>query len=201
MAPVLDTDDVKEVQALLDDTDNIDESAHDDIEPEIIDLYKDEEANLQDDNAVSTLQAVDKDEPKDLQEIEDSEVSDTIGQNTEKDTIDTIEQTITNETDRLSNEELDTEISDDIIEDFDDELLGIDEETLRSVLGEEIKDEENVEVKEIPQDINKGNVSSKNSASSGVKVLHDLLQVLNDKDIQASLDGMHININISIGKE
>ncbi len=201
LAPVLDTDDVKEVQALLDDTDNIDESAHDDIEPEIIDLYKDEEANLQDDNAVSTLQAVDKDEPKDLQEIEDSEVSDTIGQNTEKDTIDTIEQTITNETDRLSNEELDTEISDDIIEDFDDELLGIDEETLRSVLGEEIKDEENVEVKEIPQDINKGNVSSKNSASSGVKVLHDLLQVLNDKDIQASLDGMHININISIGKE
>ncbi len=201
LAPVLDTDDVKEVQALLDDTDNIDASAHDDIEPVIIDLHEDEQANLQDDNTVSTPQTVDKDESKDLQDIEDSEVLDTVDQGTEKDTIDAIEQTITNETDRLSNEELDAEISDDIIEDFDDELLGIDEETLRSVLGEEMKDEDNSKVKEMPQEVNKGNISSENLAGSGVKVLHDLLQVLNDKDIQASLEGMHININISIGKE
>jgi len=201
LAPVLDTDDVKEVQALLDDTDNIDAPAHEDVEPEIIDLHEDEQANLQDDSTVSSLQTVDKDESKDLANIEDSEVPDTVDQNEEKDTIDAIEQTITNETDRLSNEELDAEISDDIIEDFDDELLGIDEETLRSALGEEMKDANNPEIKEISQEINKGNVSPKNSAGSGAKVLHDLLQVLNDKNIQASLEGMHININISIGKE
>jgi len=201
LAPVLDTDDVKEVQALLDDTDNIDAPAHEDVEPEIIDLHEDEQANLQDDNTVSSLQTVDKDESKDLANIEDSEVPDTVDQNEEKDTIDAIEQTITNETDRLSNEELDAEISDDIIEDFDDELLGIDEETLRSALGEEMKDADNPETKEISQEINRGNVSPKNSAGSGAKVLHDLLQVLNDKNIQASLEGMHININISIGKE
>ncbi len=126
--------------------------------------------------------------------------------------IDDIQNKIEEEETKLSDEELNTEITDDLLDGADrylDELSDLDEDALKVAVGEESnmtqqeKDDIHEEgegdesIKSHEEDEDK---TKQPQEKSGVQALKALLKALDDEDIIASLDGMNINISISIGK-
>lgn len=215
---VLDKDDLKEVQTLLDETesdDDFDFDTHEEIaieEPkEETETYEDELGDFSFDEAEDETE--EQIEPEEIGIEEDFDVEDD-SFSEEKTHIEPeeigmdedFESKIQDALGELTQEDLDTELDEDVFLDIDtlssrDLKLAIGEEVEDVAIDgedenlvesfEEMADEDAKEDEEIACVEDNGNV--------GVETLKKLLEALLNKDIAASLQGKKISINITIG--
>jgi uncharacterized membrane protein len=146
---------------------------------EVQDLLEETEVN--EDNSVESNEVSEVDELEEVneEELELSETSDELEEVNED-----LESQIESAVLELSDEDLQSEIDGDI-------LLGIDSLTskdLKIAIGEEINEEEVSNATDMSTTDN-----------NGVEALKKLLQALSNEDVVASLKGMKININITLG--
>ena len=81
------------------------------------------------------------------------------------------------------------------LDDFD----SLSSKDLKLAIGEEIQEEEIPELEEEREDEDLREDTSTEKTDSGVEALKKLLKALSNEDVAASLKGMKININITLG--
>jgi uncharacterized membrane protein len=154
-------------------------------------------------------------EMEDLKTLDTEDVAEEIAI---EESLDMIDANIESELSKLSADDLEGELPEDALDDLEDiemtdgeieELSELDETALREAVGEapvsethaeEIPDEDMPEVAaEEFMNESKEEVLETESQKNGTEALKALLEALNNEEIAASLDGMNININITIG--
>ncbi|MEA2099044.1 MAG: DNA topoisomerase IV, partial [Campylobacterota bacterium] len=123
-----------------------------------------------------------------------------------------IEQQIEDAVNDLSQEELDSEVDEEtLLNIVAKDIDSLTTRDLKLAIGEEVEDEieiptENIEKEEIleentniPQEIETTIEDTVTQDNDGVTQLKALLEALSDKNVAASLKGMKININITLG--
>lgn len=218
---VLDDEEVQEVQSLLDDTDEAKESLDDDLSfddelsdelPESLDdslSFDDElEETTLDDNISDEELSMDDNLEED-DSFEDEIVLEEAEQLDESLDDENIETQIEDALENITPEELESEVDEETLLDIaSDEINSLDalnDKDIKMALGEELDDlpsEELVESDDaVSEEILEAQTqeSSTNSDVDGVEALKNLLKVLSDNNVAASLKGMKININITLG--
>ena len=184
---VLDKDDLQEVQDLLD------------------------EVNIESD-AVS-------DEVSELDELEDLSLESDSNEVDKELELDEIEEQIQEAEESLTEEDLAQEVDEEILTDIAD-LDSLTSTDLKLAIGEPVEvdaesdaefsevsevnpesDAESSEVSEVNEleELSLESDSSKTADNDGVEALKKLLKALTDNDVAASMNGMKININITLG--
>ncbi len=120
-----------------------------------------------------------------------------------------MEQQIEDAVNDLSQEELDSEVDEEtLINIVAKDIDSLTTRELKIAIGEEVDDEveeENVESEDIaitptPEPVTQENIDVDTSTENdGVAQLKTLLEALTDKNVAASLKGMKISINITLG--
>lgn len=196
----LDKDDEKDDLDALDEALELEDDDLTEVEQE--DEIADEE-NLEEDEELEldSSKAEDKEENEieDFDDFEDFEID----SNKVDDELDNLESQIQSAVKELSDEDLESEIDEDVLLDIGsltsrDLKLAIGEEVSEIAYANEVHvdDEDNIE-----DDFQEEQLVSKETQTNGAEALTKLLKVLSDEGVQASLKGMKININITIGEE
>ena len=225
---ILDDGDVKEVQSLLDDeleeSDELEFDLDEELEESLaLDLEDDSTEELEDSLDLELEEDSDEDleeslsleiEDDSTEELEDSldlELEEDSDEDTEELTLeDDIESKIEDAVSELSEEDLSTELDADDLSSM--AISGLDSLTsnqIKEAVGEEVTEEDIVEelpseieeeTTELAEEIIEEEVSTETQPQNkGVEALKTLLTALSDKDVVAALDGMKININITLG--
>ncbi len=195
---VLDEEEVQEVQNLLDETSEDEELSLDDEEElSLEDEIEDEELSLDEDEELSLEDEI-EDEELSLDEDEELSLED-----------ENLEAQIQNAVEELSEEELESELDEETLMSIaTSDIDSIDDLTSRDLkiaMGEEVDElpEEEIvensenEIEEIAENIPSSQEITPDN--EGVESLKKLLHALSNEDVAASLKGMKININISLG--
>ena len=147
-----------------------------------------------------------------LEEVEDTEIPQEIPEDILEESED-LENKIQSAVEDLTQEDLESELDEDtllqIATNEIDPLANLTSKDLKEALGEEVSDdEEDVDtpaVSEIEDTIvNEKEIDKTEedaNQNSGVESLKKLLKALSDKDVAASMKGMKISINITLGDE
>lgn len=201
-----------EEEITMDDLDsNMDESLElgEELEDEIV-LESDDgiEEELEDEETFNELEALEMDTPiEENNELYNEE--DLLEETVLEEDLDTpanLELKIENAVSALTQEELNTELDEESLEDITtsefDSLDSLNSRDLKLAFGEEVPELEEVvkesivEIEEAPQ-VSDLEITPDNQ---GVESLKKLLAVLNDKEVAASMKGMKISINIELGE-
>ncbi|MFA5454974.1 MAG: hypothetical protein WC272_06615 [Sulfurimonas sp.] len=198
---ILDKDELQEVQNLLEETEMEEDLGFDDSDLELEDF---EEESLEKPESNEEIDKLEED-------LESKEVSaDEPGpkkpksEELEEDFEDLASQ-IESAVQALSDEDLQTEVDQDLLFNID----SLSSRDLKLAIGEEVNDEEFDEPETIDEaeqhdeEFEKGLSndadSSSKSGNEGVEALKKLLKALSNEDVAASLKGMKISINITLG--
>ncbi len=200
---VLDKEEVQEVQDLLEEAEEVDEII------ENLDL---------DDDSLDELEELDNEEELELDEeleLEEEELElDEELELEEEDNLDeelNLESQIESAVLELSDTDLDSEIETDTLLDMTvsdvDGLDALNARDIKMAIGEEVGPESveelDVDNELIEEEILEKEVEEVNTESisdkEGVEALKNLLKALTNEDVAASLKGMKININITLG--
>lgn len=184
---VLDNEEAQKVKDLLDE----DYEMALDLEDEVdVDISVDEEAEKIEDESFED-------------DLEDITFDDEVALDKEEFELDEIESEIENTVADLDEDELESEVDEKTLLDIaNSEIDAFDElssKDLKLALGEEVNEEE--AQKEVEVDSVEEVQSDSEHNSNGVESLKKLLEILNDKEVAASLKGSKITINISLGDE
>lgn len=185
-------DDLDELDEVLDleDDDSNEVEQKDDMSDE-----EDEELELDSDKA----QEKDENEIEDFDDFEDFEID----SNKVDDELDNLESQIQSAVKELSDEDLESEIDEDVLLD----IGSLTSRDLKLAIGEEVSEvadanEVHVDDEEIIKDnFEEMEITPSNTEANGVEAIEKLLKILSDEGIVASLKGKKININITIGDE
>lgn len=200
---VLDKDDLKEVQTLLDETesDEFDFDTHEEI---VIEEPKEEESSEDGFDDISFDETELQIESDEIGIDEDFDFEEDISSEEETSEED-FESKIQDALGELTQEDLDTELDEDVLLDIDtltsrDLKLAIGEDVEESAMDEAQEDFlesfEDASGEDMEQE---ESISVQNSDNAGVETLKKLLEALSKEDIAASLQGKKISINITIG--
>lgn len=193
---VLDRDELQEVQNLLEET----EKEEDDFEG----LKEDTEYDFELEEDLEPDEEVNETE-----EVKDLDIKESESEEESFDELEDLEAQIENAVLDLSDEDLASEIDEDMLLNMDsltsrDLKLAIGEEVDEEQYDEQIEDEDFAEdiareEEEFEKEIsNSADVSSQNN-NDGVEALKKILKALSNEDVAASLKGMKISINITLG--
>ena len=172
---VLDSEEAQKVKDLLEDTEEeLEETLEDDLDLELEDSLELEEEEA----------SVEEEETEELD----------------------IEEQIKVAVNELSEEDLESELNDDalleIVQNEVDSLDSLTSKDLKLAIGEDILDDELV-VEEKEEDtieeLQPEDILTDNDTPNGVEALKNLLTALTDKNVAASMKGMKISINITLG--
>jgi len=219
---ILDNEEAQKVKDLLEEADK-DLTEDDDLgldidldlEEEIVlnneDLSEDEELSLGDDDLEAELNLSEEETSDDTTETnleDDFSLDEELSLDSELDadfTLDNpitddlnIEDQITAAVDELNDDDLDSEINEETLLDIvATEINSFDSLTskdLKIAIGEEVEEEATEEIEEIFEE-----EPQTDSSQNGVEALKNLLAALTDKNVAASMKGMKISINITLG--
>lgn len=225
---ILDKDELQEVQNLLEETEMEEDLGFDDSDLELEDFEepkaeeikaeepKDEEPA--DDLAFdeSDLELEDFEEEESLEKPESNEAIDELEEDLESkevtadgsepvDDFEDLASQIESAVQALSDEDLQTEVDQDLLFNID----SLSSRDLKLAIGEEVNDEEFDESgtideeeqhdEEFEEELSNNADSSSKSGDEGVEALKKLLKALSNEDVVASLKGMKISINITLG--
>jgi uncharacterized membrane protein len=208
---VLDKEELQEVQNLIDEAelevdDNKEELGEDfelldDLEDDEEIEKKEEESGIEEFELPDDLELDEEVEKKEEEQVEEeSDIEELeLPEDLEQDKKITLEEAVN----ELTEEDLAQEIDEDILLDISD-LNSISSNDLKLAIGEELtkSQEDIVEDKEEVVE-NKTSKELKSDTeitpNNGVEALKILLSALSNKDVAASLKGMKININITLG--
>ncbi|MBA1438435.1 MAG: hypothetical protein FAF05_05555 [Epsilonproteobacteria bacterium] len=201
---VLDSEEAQRVKDLLDETesDEIDAlelpDTFDELEEEgVTDEAEDLDETLEEE-VEETLQE-ELELPEDLEDVEDIDESQLQEEPQEEDLESQIEEAVA----QLTPEELESEVDVETLLDIAEGELGLDGLTsheLKVALGEEDA-QESVQEDVLDGEIQDEEQQEESQSADGVQALKKLLEALSDKDVAASMQGMKININITIGDD
>ena len=125
----------------------------------------------------------------------------------ESDELEDLESQIDSAVKELSDEDLESEVDEDMLLDID----SLTSRDLKLAIGEEVDDdeeftqpsdevfEENALEEDMQEKKSVIHEAEENSSNDGVEALKKLLKALSNEDVAASLKGMKININITLG--
>lgn len=180
---ILDKDELQEVQNLLEETEMEEDLGFDDSDLELEDFEE------------ITAEEHKSQEPK-AEEAKTEETADDF-----EDLASQIESAVQ----ALSDEDLQTEVDQDLLFNID----SLSSRDLKLAIGEEVNDEEFDESgtvdeeeqhdEEFEEGLSNDADSSSKSGNEGVEALKKLLKALSNEDVAASLKGMKISINITLG--
>lgn len=211
---VLDKDELQEVQDLLDETeDELEEelSMDDNLEEELL-AETNTDISTQDDEEENI------DEPEELNE--DFLLEEELSMDDDLET--QIKNAVENLSDEDLNSELDAETLMSIAQSSIKDISGLNSRDLKLTIGEEVDDlpqepeemleEESMEenftedvaeeidtIEEKNESLSKDNTAVNSEENEGVEALKKLLKALTNEDVAASLKGMKISINITLG--
>ncbi len=211
---VLDKDELQEVQDLLDETeDELEEelSMDDNLEEELL-AETNTDISTQDDEEENI------DEPEELNE--DFLLEEELSMDDDLET--QIKNAVENLSDEDLNSELDAETLMSIAQSSIKDISGLNSRDLKLAIGEEVDDlpqepeemleEESMEenftedvaeeidtIEEKNESLSKDNTAVNSEENEGVEALKKLLKALTNEDVAASLKGMKISINITLG--
>ena len=202
---ILDKDEVQEVQDLLEETNSDDFTLDEELEEELEEVLEQESEELNIDEALleEEIAELEEDLEEDLavadnfeeESEEEIEIADDFEEELEDDL--DLESQIENAVEELSEEELDSEIDVDTLMDITaNDLSDIDALTsndLKLAIGEDVAEQEEI----VEEDVN--DAVDTNEEVDGVEALKNLLTALSDKNVAASMKGMKISINITLG--
>ena len=209
---VLDEDDVQEVQELLNDEFNLEDAENETIE----DLSSD--TNLEDelefDDELEDEDELGLDDELESEVEDELELGDELESEVEEEL--PLEKQIENAVGELTEEDLETEVDEETLIDMvTKDINSLDSLTSRDLklaIGEDVEPEEKIEQETVEEesidDIENSEDDEKHQeiekdeivkSNSGVEALKTLLKALTNEDVVASLDGMKININITLG--
>lgn len=202
---ILDKDELQEVQNLLEETEMEEDLGFDDSNSELEDFKepKVEEKEAEEIEAEEPADDLAFDE-SDL-ELEDFEEEVSSDESEPVDDFEDLASQIESAVQALSDEDLQTEVDQDLLFNIDslnsrDLKLAIGEEVNDEEFDEsEIVDEEEPHDEEFEEDFSNNADSSSKSGNEGVEALKKLLKALSNEDVAASLKGMKISINITLG--
>ena len=189
---ILDDEEAQKVKDLLDETseeledlDLEEDAQEEELElSEELELEDEEELELPDDlDLEEDTQEEELELPEEL-ELEDEEELELPDTENELDLETQIESAVS----ELSEDDLESEIGLDALD-------GLTTRDLKLAIGEEIDEELDEEVDETSSEIEEENVE----VQDGVEQLKKLLEALSDKNVAASMKGMKISINITLG--
>ena len=126
-----------------------------------------------------------------------------------------IEAQIENAVDELSEEELESEVDAEtllnIVENDMNVFDGLTSKDLKIAIGEEVEEEGSIidelveesseEENEVNEEVVTDSIKEETSDNNGIEALKKLLTALSDKDVAASMKGMKISINITLGDQ
>lgn len=186
-------DDLDELSKALDlEDDDLNEAEQKDDIADEEDLEEDEEIELNS----SKAQEKDENEIEDFDDFEDFEID----SNKVDDELDNLESQIQSAVKELSDEDLESEIDEDVLLD----IGSLTSRDLKLAIGEEVSEiaennEVHVDDEDDLEDDFQEEVALSENQNNGVEALKKLLKILSDEGINASLKDMKININITIG--
>lgn len=207
---LFDEDEMKEEEFSFDETKiDEDEFSFDEESKEEQSSFDEEELSFDDTQEDLLDENISKAEETDTpieDDFEDETDFDEESFDNEGDDLKTLESKIESAVKELSNEDLESEVDEDMLLDID----SLTSRDLKLAIGEEVEEDEFTE----PQSKPLYNESLKedaqvqksiahdgddNSSNEGVEALKKLLKALSNEDVAASLKGMKININITLG--
>jgi len=132
--------------------------------------------------------------------LEDISLDEELLEDSELDLESQIEDAVTN----LSEEDLESEVDEELLMDMVasdiNSLDALTSRDLKIAFGEEVEDRLEESTEEISNDSDDNEFSQESSEKvDGVEALKSLLTALNDKNVAASMKGMKISINITLG--
>jgi len=201
---VLDEEDLQEVQELFNDMDKTDSDDSDLVEEA-------DELSLDDDETLEETDELSLDDDEMLEEANELSLDD--GDILEEDEPiieeENIEQQIEDAVSELSEEELESEVDEEtLLNIVSGDMDSLTSRDLKMAIGEEVETivpDEVTEDEPVPDEAeieepNEEEVIS-NENNDAVAKLQNLLEALNDKNVAASLKGMKISINITLGDD
>lgn len=219
---ILDKDELQEVQNLLEETEMEEDLGFDDSDLELEDFEEPETEEKETEEASDDLEFDESDleledfeeesleKPESNEEIyeleEDLESKEVSADESEPvDDFEDLASQIESAVQALSDEDLQTEVDQDLLFNID----SLSSRDLKLAIGEEVNDEEFDESgaideeeqhdEEFEDDFSNNADSSSKSGNEGVEALKKLLKALSNEDVVASLKGMKISINITLG--
>jgi len=214
MDGVLDKDELQEVQNLLEETELEEDLGFDDSDLELEDFVEDEEVISEKAEEVEGLELDDSDlELEEVEEVEEAEEVEEVEENKEleedlepqeaAEEFEDLESQIESAVQALSDEDLQTEVDQDLLFNID----SLSSRDLKLAIGEEVNeeefdetlDEDSRKVEEFEEDLSIDEDSIDKDGDKGVEALKKLLKALSSEDVVASLKGMKISINITLG--
>ena len=208
MDGVLDKDELQEVQNLLEETELEEDLGFDDSDLELEDFVEDEEVISEKAEEVEDLELDDSDlELEEAEEVEEAEEDKELEEELEPqeaaEEFEDLESQIESAVQALSDEDLQTEVDQDLLFNID----SLSSRDLKLAIGEEVNeeefdetlDEDSRKVEEFEEDLSIDEDSIDKDGDKGVEALKKLLKALSSEDVVASLKGMKISINITLG--
>jgi uncharacterized membrane protein len=205
MDGVLDKDELQEVQNLLEETEMEEDLGFDDSDLELEDFVEDEEVSSKKAEEVEGLELDDSDlELEEAEEVEENkELEEDLEPQEAAEEFEDLESQIESAVQALSDEDLQTEVDQDLLFNID----SLSSRDLKLAIGEEVNeeefdetlDEDSRKVEEFEEDFSIDEDSIDKDGDKGVEALKKLLKALSSEDVVASLKGMKISINITLG--
>lgn len=205
---VLDTEEAQKVKELLEETSSedglLDELLFDEVEDELpLEDAQTQEAEEEPDDMFDLEEEIAAMSDVKDESIEDTEVEDDMMDESFEDEM-LLGSEIEDAIEGLSDEDLESELDDDVLS----ALEGISTKDLKIAIGEELQgDEESFEALDEMDELDLADleeeevesISADTDAPEGVEALKNLLEALSDKKVAASMKGMQITINITLG--
>ncbi|WP_310441985.1 hypothetical protein [Sulfurimonas sp.] len=208
MDGVLDKDELQEVQNLLEETEMEEDLGFDDSDLELENFVEDEEVISEKAEEVEDLELEDFVEDEEVisqkaEEVEDLELEEDLEPQEAAEEFEDLESQIESAVQALSDEDLQTEVDQDLLFNID----SLSSRDLKLAIGEEVNeeefdetlDEDSRKVEEFEEDLSIDEDSIDKDGDKGVEALKKLLKALSSEDVVASLKGMKISINITLG--
>ena len=209
---VLDEGEVQEVQSLLDEAETEDVL---NIEEELdLDTEASDTLDLEEEKELDSI--IDEELEEDTLELESDESDENLHEDTILDDEENLEEQIESAVSALTPEELESEVDKETLLDIvKNEIDGIDALTSRDLklaIGEDISDMQEESIEEVIEEsqdavdieseelVESPQVEDSVHQEDGVESLKKLLQALSDKDIAAAMNGMKIEIKITLGE-
>ena len=214
---ILDDEEAQKVKDLLDETeeelelDDLDLEDDEELDLDGIDLDEEleleseEELELEEETPEVKEEELELDD-LDLEDDEELELEEDLELDSEEETL---EAQIESAVDELSEEELQSEVDAqtllDIVQSDMNVFDGLTSKDLKIAIGEEVEEEEQEIVEENSEEEIEEVISETDESevvdTNGVDALKKLLAALSDKDVAASMKGMKISINITLGDQ
>jgi uncharacterized membrane protein len=210
MDGVLDKDELQEVQNLLEETEMEEDLGFDDSDLELEDFVEDEEVSSKKAEAEEVEDLGFDESDLELEEVEkvekveeNKELEEDLEPQEAAEEFEDLESQIESAVQALSDEDLQTEVDQDLLFNID----SLSSRDLKLAIGEEVNeeefdetlDEDSRKVEEFEEDFSIDEDSIDKDGDKGVEALKKLLKALSSEDVVASLKGMKISINITLG--